>query len=98
MFLDLPDPQLDPLDTSRVPDPDHSIISKNRKKNLDFYCFLTSYDFFTSVPDPHPVLYHVFGPPGYASKGLDPRIRIRTKMSRIHNTGKNRSKWFGCLR
>jgi hypothetical protein len=41
---------------------------------------------FTSVPDPY-----VFEPPGSASGpldgGTDPRIRIRSKMSLIHNTG-----------
>ncbi len=36
--------------------------SKNIKKNLDFYCFMTSLLLFTSVPDPHPDPY-VFGPP-----------------------------------
>jgi hypothetical protein len=38
MFLDLTDPG--PL--VRGTDPDPSIISKNSKKNLDSYCFVTS--------------------------------------------------------
>jgi hypothetical protein len=33
---------------------------------------------FMGLPDPHPDPLH---------RGMDPRIRIRTKMSRIHNTG-----------
>ncbi len=49
MFLDLPDP---------------SIVKKNSKKTLDFYCLVTFYDFLslityvkcTSVPDPDPGL------------------------------------------
>jgi hypothetical protein len=45
------------------------------------------------LPDPHP---------DSLDRASVLRIRIsiliRTKMSRIHNTGKNRSKWFGCLR
>ncbi len=51
-FLDLPDP--DPLvrgvDPDPPPDPDPSIIllssSKNSKKNLDSYCFVTSFGRF----------------------------------------------------
>jgi hypothetical protein len=82
-----------------------SSSSKESKKNLDFYCFLTSLWLFTSVPDPN-----VFEPPGsefgsvrqmygsesgsvrqmYGSEDPDPRIRIRTTMSRIHNTDTNR--------
>jgi hypothetical protein len=42
MFLDLLDP--DPL--VRGMDPDPSIIMQNSKKNLDFYCFVTSFCFF----------------------------------------------------
>ncbi len=39
-FLVLPDPE--PL----VRDPDPSIIKQKSKKNIDFYCFVTFYDFF----------------------------------------------------
>ncbi len=39
MFLGLPYPDLDPLDRDTDPDPSSS---KNSKKNIDFYCFLTS--------------------------------------------------------
>ncbi len=38
----------------------------NSKKVLDFYCFVTSFWLFTSVPDPVADPY-VFGPPGSAS-------------------------------
>jgi hypothetical protein len=57
MFLSLPDP--DPLvrgmdpDSDPSMDPDHSIIllslSKNSKKNLDSYCFVTSFGLFIFV-------------------------------------------------
>jgi hypothetical protein len=40
MFLGLPDP--DPLVRGMDPDPDHSKINQKRK-NLDFYCFVTSF-------------------------------------------------------
>jgi hypothetical protein len=44
-FLGLLDPDPDPLvrGMDPDPDPDHSIIKKNGKKNLDFYCFVTSF-------------------------------------------------------
>jgi hypothetical protein len=44
MFLGLPDPDHD-MDPDPVPDPDPSIISssKNSKKNLDSYFFVTSF-------------------------------------------------------
>jgi hypothetical protein len=38
--LDLLDP--DPLVQGTDPDPDPSMISKNSKKNLSYYCFVTS--------------------------------------------------------
>jgi hypothetical protein len=47
MFLGLLDP--DPLvigmdrDPDTAPDPDLLSLSKNSKKNLDFYCFVTSF-------------------------------------------------------
>ncbi len=40
-FCGLPDPHPDPFVTSTDPDP--SIIKKNSKKNLDFYCLVTSF-------------------------------------------------------
>ncbi len=61
--------------------------NKKRKKNLDFYCFVTSLWLFiceewckcTSVPDPHPDSEdpYVFRPPGsvnqrYGSEDPDP--------------------------
>ncbi len=90
MFLGLPDQHPDFLVTStdRGLDPDPSIIKQKYKEKLWFlHCIVTSLRLFTSVPDP-------------LDRALVPRIRIliRTNMSRIHNTGKNRSKWFGCLR
>ncbi len=45
MFLGLPDPYQDPFVTSTDTAPDPSIIihqAKISKKNLDFYCFVTS--------------------------------------------------------
>ncbi len=51
MFLGLLDPDPDPLirgvdldpASAPDPDPDPSIIKQNSKKNLDFYCFVTSF-------------------------------------------------------
>ncbi len=40
----LPDP--DPLVRGMDPDPNSSIIKQNSKKNLDSYCFLTSFALF----------------------------------------------------
>jgi hypothetical protein len=101
MVLGLPDPHPDPLVTSTDPAPSSS---KNSKNNLDFYCFVTYliYDFlslvndvnvpvfririricmFLGLPDPHP---------DPLVRGTDPRIRIRTKMSRIPYPTKNAS-------
>jgi hypothetical protein len=42
MFLGLPDP--DPL--VKGVDPDPSVIQQNSKKNLDSYCFVTSFGLF----------------------------------------------------
>jgi hypothetical protein len=44
MFLGFPDP--DPLVRGVDPDPDPSIIKQNSKKNLDSYCFMTSFCLF----------------------------------------------------
>jgi hypothetical protein len=41
MFLGLVDP--DPLVRCMDPDPDPYPLSKNSKKNLDFYSFVTSF-------------------------------------------------------
>jgi hypothetical protein len=53
MFLGLPDPY--PLVRGVNPDLDPSIIlpssSKNSKKNLDSYCFVTSLDFLSLKND-----------------------------------------------
>ncbi len=43
MFLGLLDPDADPLVRGLDPAPDPSIIKQNSKKNLDFYCFVTSF-------------------------------------------------------
>jgi hypothetical protein len=45
VFLGLPDP--DPLVRGMDPDPDPISLSKYSKKNLDFYCFVTSFDFLS---------------------------------------------------
>jgi hypothetical protein len=44
MFLGLLDPDPDPL--LRAVDPDPSIIKQNSEKNLDSYCFVTSFGLF----------------------------------------------------
>jgi hypothetical protein len=44
MFLCLPDPDPSIRGMDRVPDP--SIIMQNSKKNLDSYCFGTSFGLF----------------------------------------------------
>ncbi len=46
MFLDHKDPDPDPLVRGMDPAPDPSIISKNSKKNIDFYSFVTSFWLF----------------------------------------------------
>ncbi len=48
--------------------------STNSKKNLDFYCFVTSYDFLSLKNDVNVPVFRI-------------RIWIRTKMSRIRKTG-----------
>jgi hypothetical protein len=47
MFLGLLDPDPDPLVRSMDPDP--SIIKKNSKKNLDFYCFVAFLTFISET-------------------------------------------------
>ncbi len=73
--------------------------SKKRKKNLDFYCFVTSLWLFIFEDDenvPSKRNKHCWRFEGHwrkeqdpepdpLVKGTDPRIRIRTKMSRIRN-------------
>jgi hypothetical protein len=44
MFLGLLDPDPDPLVRGMVPDPDLLSLSKNSEKNLDFHCFVTSFE------------------------------------------------------
>jgi hypothetical protein len=55
MFFDLPGSDPDPLVKGMDPDPDPFIIllssSKNSKKNLDSYCFVTSFDFLSLKND-----------------------------------------------
>jgi hypothetical protein len=49
MFLGLQDP--DPLVRGMDPDPDPSISSKNSKKKLDSYYFVTFFDFLSLKND-----------------------------------------------
>ncbi len=60
MFLGLPDLHPDPFVTIHQ--------AKMGRKNLIFYCFVTSLRLFTTVPDPY-----VFGPPGSASGSVRQR-------------------------
>ncbi len=69
MFLGFPDPHPDPLVTRIRILPSSST---NSKKNLDFYCFVTSLRLFTGVSDSHPYPY-VFRPPGSASGSVRQR-------------------------
>jgi hypothetical protein len=41
--LGILDPDQEPLVRGMDPDPDHSITKQKKKKNLDSYCFVTSY-------------------------------------------------------
>jgi hypothetical protein len=59
------------------PDP---FVKKKVRNNLDFYCLRILCDFLYLKTDD----VHINVPFGYG--GMDPRIRIRTKMSRILNT------------
>jgi hypothetical protein len=43
MFLGLLDPNADPLLRDTDPAPDPSIVKKNGKKNVNSYCFVTSF-------------------------------------------------------
>ncbi len=107
MFLGLPDPHPDPLVTSTDPVPYSSVTKKDSKKNLDFYCFVTSLwlSIFeewckcTSVPNPHHPDPYVFGPPGSTFGSVSQRYgsedRILTKVSRIPNTARNLQFWCG---
>jgi hypothetical protein len=56
MFLGLSDPDLDPLvrGMDLDPAPETILLSsiKISKKNLDSYCFVTSFGLFISVADP----------------------------------------------
>ncbi len=98
MLLGLPDPHPDPLVTStnrlriRLWPRILPSSSKNSKKNLDFHCFVTSYDLLflkndVSVPVFRIRIRMFLGLPDPLVRAADPRIRIciwiRTKMSRI---------------
>ncbi len=54
-------------------------LSKNCKKNLDFYCFVTFLWLFTIVPHPH--TNPCFGPPGSGSIRQRYGLRIRGSAS-----------------
>jgi hypothetical protein len=51
MFLDLSDPDPDPLVRGMDPDPDPSIIMQKSKKNLDSCYFVTLFDFLSLKND-----------------------------------------------
>ncbi len=81
LFLGLPDS--DPL--VRDLKNDVNVTSKsNKQKNFEFFCcwWLEGHWRKWQDPDPHP-------DPDPLGRGLDPRIRIRTKISRIRNTAAN---------
>ncbi len=76
LFLGLQDPDLDPLVSCTIPDPDPSLLSSSiertemlasNKKKIIFFASLKSQKKY-EVP--------------YEVRGTDPWIRIRTKMSR----------------
>jgi hypothetical protein len=60
--------------------------SKNSKKNLDFFCFVTSLWLFNSVPQDPYVFGSASGSVSQRYPGTDPKIWIRTKLSRIPKT------------
>ncbi len=81
-------------------------VSKNSKKNLDSYCFVTSFGLFLSLKNNLYVpskgnkqktfflnLFFVgilkVSDENLLVRGMDPRIRIHTKMSWIRNPGEN---------
>jgi hypothetical protein len=98
MFLGLPDPHPDPLGTSTDTAQDPSIIKHNSKKNLDFYCFVTSLTLLSLQNDENVLAFrsgygYVFGPPGSAFGSVsqrygseDPHPHPYQKMLRIRNT------------
>ncbi len=51
VYFGLLDPDPNPLVRGMDPVPYHSIIKQNSKKNLDFYCFVTSFWLFTLKND-----------------------------------------------
>jgi hypothetical protein len=51
LFWGLLDPDPDPLVKGMDLDPDPSIIKQNSKKNLGFYCFVSSFDFLSLKND-----------------------------------------------
>jgi hypothetical protein len=71
-------------------DPD-SIIEQKKVRNLDFYCFVTYYDFLSlktdvNVPSRRNRQKNDKSGSGSVTECCSPRIRIRTEMSRIQNT------------
>jgi hypothetical protein len=76
------------------PNPDSLSSSKHSKKPLDSYCFVTfffdllSLKNYVNVPSKSKKQKNVYPDPNPDSlvRGMDPRIRIHTKMSWIRNT------------
>ncbi len=90
MFLGLLDPDPHPL--VRGTDPDPSMTSKNSKKALNFYCFVTFYVIW-KVTDKIPGSGAGSGV-GSVSQSYGTSNPVRTKMSRIRKTGPNLKKLF----
>ncbi len=106
LFCTNPDP--DPSLFCTNPDPNRFIKKPNKKKNLDFYYFVTSFWLFIyenwykvplksnkqktltkNLPSCQPLTKKQDPAGSVIQCGPDPRIRIRihTKMLRIHNNG-----------
>jgi hypothetical protein len=98
-ILDLDQKKTSVADPNIVGPPQSGILlwsSKNSKKNLDSYCFVTSLWLFSlnidvniaSKSNNKQKNFKNFFVAVFKVRGTDPRIRIRTKMSQIRNSWK----------